>query len=184
MISTSDFRNGLIIIFKNELYQISEFQHVNPGKGSAFVRTKLKNYTSGRVIEHTFRSGDKVKSARVESRGMKYLYSDENHYYFMDNETYEQAAVPPELMTDTLKYLKEDMEVVIQIYEEKPIGVTPPTFVELRVKETEPGVKGDTATGATKSATLETGYSLQVPLFINEGDILKIDTRTGAYMGR
>jgi elongation factor P len=184
MADTSDFRNGLIIKFKNDLYSIVEFQHVKPGKGGAFVRSTLKNLRNGRVLENTFRSGEKVDVVRVERRKYQYLYSEGDMLVCMDNETYEQINVPKESISDGIKFLKESEEVEILFNGSEIISVEIPIFINLKVVETEPGFKGDTATGAMKPAKLETGAQISVPLFINEGDILKVDTRTGEYSER
>jgi elongation factor P len=184
MADTSDFRNGLIIKFKNDLYSIVEFQHVKPGKGGAFVRSTLKNLRNGRVLENTFRSGEKIEIVRVERRKYQYLYSDGDSLVCMDNETYEQINILKNLFSDGLKYLKENEEVEILFNGSEIISVEIPIFINLKVVETEPGFKGDTATGAVKTAKLETGAQISVPLFINEGDVLKVDTRTGEYSER
>ncbi len=184
MASTSDFRNGLIIKYKNDLYSIVEFHHVKPGKGGAFVRTTLKNLKSGRVLENTFRAGEKVETVRVERKKFQYLYRDGEALVCMDNETFEQINVPFERFSDGVKYLKESEEIDILFNGTEIISVDIPVFSFLKVVETEPGFKGDTATGALKPATLETGVQINVPLFIEEGDLLKVDTRTGAYAER
>ena len=184
MADTSDFRNGLIIKFKNDLYSIVDFQHVKPGKGGAFVRSTLKNLRTGRVLENTFRSGEKVEVVRVERRKYQYLYSDGDSLICMDNETYDQIHIQKDLFSDGVKFLKESEEVEVLLNGSEIISVEIPIFINLKVVETEPGFKGDTATGAVKSATLETGADISVPLFINEGDVLKVDTRTGEYSER
>ncbi len=184
MADTSDFRNGLIIKFKNDLYSIVEFQHVKPGKGGAFVRSTLKNLKTGKVLDNTFRAGEGVEIVRVERRKYQYLYREGNFLVCMDNDTYEQINIPIELFGDGVDYLKESVEVDILFNGEEIINVEIPIFVNLKVVETEPGFRGDTATGANKPAKLETGATVNVPLFINEGDILKIDTRVGAYVER
>jgi elongation factor P len=184
MADTSDFRNGLIIKFKNDLYSIVEFQHVKPGKGGAFVRSTLRNLRTSRVLENTFRSGEKVDIVRVERRKYQYLYSDGDSLVCMDNETFEQINIPKELISNGIKFLKESEEVEVLLNGSEIISVEIPIFINLKVVETEPGFKGDTATGAVKSAKLETGAQINVPLFINEGDILKVDTRTGEYSER
>jgi elongation factor P len=184
MADTSDFRNGLIIKFKNDLYSIVEFQHVKPGKGGAFVRSTLKNLRNGRVLENTFRSGEKIEIVRVERRKYQYLYSDGDSLVCMDNETYEQLNILKHFFSDGVKFLKESEEVEILFNGSEIISVEIPIFINLKVVETEPGFKGDTATGAVKAAKLETGAQINVPLFINEGDILKVDTRTGEYSER
>jgi elongation factor P len=184
MADTSDFRNGLIIKFKNDLYSIVEFQHVKPGKGGAFVRSTLKNLRTGRVLENTFRAGEKVEVVRVERRKYQYLYSEGDMLVCMDNETYEQINISKELFSESLKFLKESEEVEILFNGSEIISVEIPIFINLKVVETEPGFRGDTATGAMKPARLETGVQINVPLFINEGDVLKVDTRTGEYSER
>lgn len=184
MADTSDFKNGLIIKFKNDLYTITEFQHVKPGKGGAFVRTTLKSLRTGRVLDNTFRSGESVDVVRVERRKYQYLYRDAEFLVCMDNDTYEQINVPEILFGDGVNFLKESEEVEILFNGEEIINVEIPVFVKLKVVSTEPGFKGDTATGALKPATLETGVSVNVPLFVNTDDMLKIDTRTGGYVER
>ena len=184
MADTSDFRNGLIIKLEGRLYTIVEFQHVKPGKGGAFVRTKLKQIPDGYVIDKTFRAGEKVEEVRVERRSYQYLYMNDDLYYLMDVETYNQVPVSKGLVEDSLPYLKEGMKVSVLMNGDKPIAVELPLFVELAVAETEPGVRGDTAQGGSKSAKLETGAVVSVPLFIEVGDILKIDTRNGRYIER
>lgn len=184
MADTSDFRNGLIIKFKNDLYTITEFQHVKPGKGGAFVRTSLKNLKTGKVLDNTFRSGESVDIVRVERRKYQYLYREGDFLVCMDNDTFEQINIPIDLFGHGVGYLKESEEVDILFNGEEIINVEIPIFVNLKVTETEPGFKGDTATGATKPATLETGATINVPLFINEGDVLKVDTRVGGYVER
>ncbi len=184
MISTAQFKNGITIEIDGIIYQIVEFQHVKPGKGGAFVRTKLKNYRTGAVIDKTFRAGESVEQAKVNRRPMQYLYSDGSDYVFMDTETYDQISIPESALTEEKKYLKENMDVLVAIHEGQALGIELPTAVELEVTHTEPGVKGNTASGATKPATLETGVIVQVPLFVNVGDIVKVDTRTGEYITR
>jgi len=184
MADTTDFRNGFTMLLEGDLFQIVEFQHVKPGKGSAFVRTKLKNVQTGAVLDRTFRSGDKVEEVRLEKREMQFLYQDGDLYHFMDLETYEQIGVAASLIGDKAGLLKENETAYVLVALGKPIGVDLPNFVELRVARTEPGMKGDTATGAVKPAILETGYQVQVPLFVDSGDVLKIDTRTGSYVER
>ncbi len=185
MADTSDFRNGLIIRFKNDLYTIVEFQHVKPGKGGAFVRTTLKNLRTGRVLDNTFRSGESIEIVRVERRKYQFLYRESVGMVLMDNDTYEQMTVQEDHFGDGQKYLKEGEEVELLIDEnEKIISAEIPVFVILKVIETEPGFKGDTATNVLKPAKMETGVQMQVPLFINEGELLKVDTRTGSYVER
>jgi elongation factor P len=184
LLSTSDFRNGLKIEVEGEPYAIVEFQHVKPGKGGAFVRTKLKGIKTGSVIDRTFRSGEKFNEPNMEEREMQYLYASGDQYFFMDNQTYEQIAITEEDLGEGKKYLKENMSVKILLYNEKPIGVEVPMFVELKIVKTDPGVRGDTASGGTKPATLETGAVIKVPLYMNEGEIIKVDTRIGEYIER
>ena len=184
MADTTDFRNGFCMLIDGDIFSIAEFQHVKPGKGGAFVRTKLKNMHTGAVLDRTFRSGDKVEEVRLEKREMQYLYSETDLYYFMDLDTYEQMVIASGVVGQAANLLKESENAYVLIAREAAIGVDLPNFVLLEVTHTEPGVKGDTATGATKPATLETGYQVQVPLFVNQGDKLKIDTRTGEYVER
>lgn len=184
MISVNDFKTGVTIELDGQAYQVVEFQHVKPGKGAAFVRAKLKNVQSGATIERTFRGGEKVPKAHLDRREMQYLYSDGDGYVFMDNENYEQITIGPNQIGEGIKWLLENMNIHVLIFQNNIIGIELPNFVELEVTDTEPGIKGDTATGATKNATLETGAVVQVPLFVNTGDRLRIDTRTGQYMER
>lgn len=184
MITTNQLKNGMTIEYEGVLYTVLEFQHVKPGKGQAFVRTRLRNVKTGAVIDKTFRAGEKIEQARVERREMQYLYKDGKDYYFMDNLTFDQFSLNEDFVGDAAKYLVENMNAYIDMYEGKPLGVEAPTFVELKVTHTEPGLKGDTATAGTKPATVETDFTLQVPLFIEIGDKVKIDTRTGAYITR
>ena len=184
MADTSDFRNGLIIKFKNDLYSIVEFQHVKPGKGGAFVRSTLKNLKNGKVLDNTFRAGEKVDTVRVERKKYQYLYREGDSLVCMDNETFEQINVPADMFGDGVGYLKESEEVDILFNGSEIISVEAPVFAILKVIETEPGFKGNTATGALKPAKLETGVTVNVPLFINTDDMLKVDTRTGDYVER
>lgn len=185
MYDTSNFRNGLKIEFEGMPYIIVEFQHVKPGKGGAFVRTRLKNLLTGQVIDHTFRSGEKVGKPDIEVKRMQYLYNDGESYVFMDTTTYDQISLSAELLgKDVTDFLKENEEIEALFYKSKPVNVELPFFVELEVVTTDPGVRGDTASGGSKPATLETGGVVNVPLFINEGDIIKIDTRSRAYLER
>lgn len=185
MIDTSDFKNGLHIIQDGDIYTIVEFQHVKPGKGGAFVRTRLRNIKSGAVTDKTFRAGERMEQAIVERKTMEYLYSQDDEYILMDMETFDQSSVTRELIGEQqVKYLKENCEVSALVYQEGIIGVEIPFFVELEVTETDPGVRGDTASGGSKPATLETGAVIQVPFFINIGDKLKVDTRTDTYLER
>lgn len=184
MISVNDFRTGLTIEVEGDVWQVVEFQHVKPGKGAAFVRAKMKNIRSGAVIERTFRAGEKVPRARLDKREMQYLYNDGEDYIFMDTQSYDQISLTKDQIADGIKYLKEQMMIHVLLYQGQILGVEMPNFVELEVVETEPGIKGDTATGGTKSAVLETGATVQVPLFVNVGDRIRIDTRTGDYIER
>ncbi|MBU4563577.1 MAG: elongation factor P [Desulfarculus sp.] len=184
MYSTAEFRRGLKIEIDGKPYTIVEFQHVKPGKGGAFVRTKLKNLETGQVLEQTFRSGAKVDIPDLEENNVQYLYQDGDNYVFMDNDTYDQLFIAQEFLGDAVNYLKANIEAKVLFFNGKPIGVDLPITVELEVAETEPGVKGDTATGASKNATMETGLVVQVPLFIEQGEMLRIDTRTGEYIER
>ncbi len=184
MISTNDFRTGITIEIDGDIYQIMEFQHVKPGKGAAFVRSKLRNIRNGSVQEKTFRAGEKVSKARIENKEMQYLYNSNDEYTFMDTQTYEQINLPISRLEKEVKFLIENMNVYIVDFNGEIIGIQLPNTVILEVTETEPSVKGDTAQGATKSATLETGLTVQVPLFINTGDKLIIDTREESYVSR
>ena len=184
MISAGDFRNGVTLEMEGNIYQIIEFQHVKPGKGAAFVRTKLKNIISGGVVEKTFRPTEKFPQARIDRVEMQYLYTDGDLFHFMNTETYDQIALNKDAIGDALKFVKENEMVKICSHNGNVFAVEPPLFVELEVTETEPGFKGDTATGATKPATVETGAVVYVPLFVETGDKLKIDTRSGEYLSR
>ena len=184
MISAGDFRNGITIEFEGNVYQIIEFQHVKPGKGAAFVRTKLKNIINGGVVEKTFRPTEKCPQARIDRKDMQYLYSDGDLYNFMDTETYDQIALNSETVGDALKFVKENEMVKICSYNGNVFAIEPPLFVELEITETEPGFKGDTATGASKPAIVETGAKVMVPLFVYQGEVIRIDTRTGEYLSR
>jgi len=184
MISAGDFRNGITIEYENNIYQIIEFQHVKPGKGAAFVRTKLKNIKNGGIIEKTFRPSEKCPQARIDRADMQYLYSDGDLFHFMDVETYEQIALDAESIGDALKFVKENEMVKMCSHNGNVYAVEPPLFVELKITETEPGFKGDTAQGATKPAVVETGATVYVPLFVEQEDVIKIDTRTGEYLSR
>ncbi len=184
MISAGDFRNGVTLEMEGNIYQIIEFQHVKPGKGAAFVRTKLKNIINGGVVEKTFRPTEKFPQARIDRVEMQYLYTDGDLFYFMNTETYDQIALNQDAIGDALKFVKENEMVKVCSHNGNVFAVEPPLFVELEVTETEPGFKGDTATGATKPATVETGAVVYVPLFVETGDKLKIDTRTGEYLSR
>lgn len=184
MADTSNFRNGMVLNFKNGLWAIVEFQHVKPGKGPAFVRTKLKHVTSGKIVEETFRSGEKFEEIRLERRDYQFLYADGDFLTFMSLETYEQISLPKDVLGDLPLYVKESENVSMLLQDGNPLTVEPPATVELKVSETDPGLKGDTAQGGTKPATMETGLVVLVPLFIEEGEILKIDTRSKKYLGR
>ena len=184
MITAGDFRNGVTFEMYCNVYQIIEFQHVKPGKGAAFVRTKIKNVIAGSVVEKTFNPTEKFPTAFIERKDMEYSYNDGDLYYFMDPETYELVPVNASDLSDNFKFVKENMTCKILSYKGKVFGVEPPTFVTLQVTKTDPGFKGDTATNATKPATLETGAEIKVPLFIDEGEMINVDTRTGEYMSR
>lgn len=184
MISSNEFKTGVTIEIDGDVYQIIEFQHVKPGKGSPFVRTKIKNVRTGGVTERRFNAGEKVERARLDRREMQYLYKDGEQFVVMDNESFEQIMLTEAQIGNEVKWLKENMNLGVLLYNNEVIGVDLPNSVELKVIETEPGVKGDTATGGSKAAIVETGASVQVPFFINEGDVLIIDTRTGTYVSR
>ncbi|MDD3185886.1 MAG: elongation factor P [Anaerostipes sp.] len=184
MVSAGDFKNGLTIEFEGNIYQIIDFQHVKPGKGAAFVRTKLRNIKSGGVIEKTFRPSEKCPKAHIDRKEMQYLYKDGDLYNFMDMETYDQIAIDAETVGETLKFVKENENVTIVSHQGNVFAIEPPISVELVVTECEPGEKGNTAQGATKPCVVETGATVYVPLFVNQGDVLKIDTRTGEYSSR
>lgn len=184
MIFAGDFRNGVTFELDSQVYRVVEFQHVKPGKGAAFVRTKLKNVITGANVERTFNPSEKVEEAQINITEMQYLYNDGENYTFMDNNTYEQIELSKNEIEETLPYLKDNMNVKVLSYKGKIFGVEPPTFVELEVVYTEPGIKGSTSTGTTKPAKVETGVSFNVPIFVEIGDIIRIDTRTGEYMER
>ncbi|MCH3951136.1 MAG: elongation factor P [Acidaminococcus sp.] len=184
MISTNDFKTGVTVEIDGDAWQVVEFQHVKPGKGAAFVRAKMRNLCTGAVVERTFNAAERLPNANVERREMQYLYADGDMYVFMDNETYEQLELNKEQLGNAINFLKENMDVKISSFNDRILGVELPNTVELKVVETEPGIKGDTATGGSKNATMDTGYVVKVPLFINEGDVLRIDTRTGEYIER
>ncbi len=184
MITAGDFRNGATFEMDDGVFQVIEFQHVKPGKGAAFVRTKFKNVITGAVVEKSFNPTEKFPVAYIERKEMQYSYTDGELYYFMDMETYDQVPINASELSDNFKFVKEDMMCRVLSFKGKVFGVEPPTFVELVVTETEPGVRGDTATNVTKPCTLETGAEIRVPLFINEGDVIRVDTRTGEYMER
>jgi elongation factor P len=184
MASTSDFKTGFILLLEGELYLLVDFQHVKMGRGGAFVRTKLKNLKTGRVIERTFRSGEKVDEAQIDRRTMQYLYREGDQLVFMDVESFEQIPVAESLLQSGSDFLKESENVTVFLYNEMPIGAELPNFVNLTIASTEPGIRGDTVSGATKRAVLESGGSVQVPLFVEEGQMIRVDTRTGQYMER
>ena len=184
MVTAGDFKKGLTVEWDGGIWTIVDFQHVKPGKGAAFVRTKIKNIITGAVVERSFNPTDKMPKAIIETKVMQYLYNDGDLYYFMDNETFEQLALPKEQVEDSIPFIKENTEATIRFYKGAPFSVEAPTFVDLEVIHTEPGFKGDTASNTTKPATVETGFTLQVPLFIEIGDKLHIDTRTGEYLNR
>ncbi|MFW6381113.1 MAG: elongation factor P [Bacillota bacterium] len=184
MISTNDFNTGLTIELEGQVYQVDEFQHSKSGRGGAFVRTKLRNLEEGYTINKTFRANEKVERAHLDKRKMKFLYWDGGSYVFMDNQTYEQIELPEEQIEDKKDYLKENMDLEILMYQGRPIEINLPTFVELKVEKAPPGVKGDTVSGGTKTVTLETGREVQVPLFIERGEVIKVDTRNGEYVER
>jgi elongation factor P len=184
VISVNDFKTGLTIEVENDLFTVIDFQHVKPGKGAAFVRSKLKNLRNGNTVERTFRAGENVGRAHIENKEMTYLYASGNEHTFMDTQTYDQITLPASQLEWELKFLKENSNINIMSYQGEILGINLPNSIELKVVETEPGIKGNTATGASKNATLETGLNVQVPLFINEGDVLLIDTREGKYISR
>ena len=184
MISTNDFKTGVTIELDNDVFTVVDFQHVKPGKGSAFVRTKLKNVRNGAVVERTFNAGEKLPKARVDRREMQYLYNDGESYNIMDTQTYDQISVSKDSLGDAVKFLRENTNLHVLLYQGAVIGVELPNSVELEVVETDPGIKGDTASGGSKPAVLETGAVVQVPFFIAVGDVLQIDTRTGSYLKR
>lgn len=184
MVSAGDFKNGLTLDIDGQVMQIIEFQHVKPGKGAAFVRTKMRNVINGGVVEKTFRPTEKFPAARIDRKNEQYLYNDGDIYYFMDPETFDQIMINQDIIGDNMKFVKENEEVKVCSYNGSVFAIEPPLFVELEVTETEPGFAGNTAQGATKPATVETGATIQVPLFVNIGDKVKIDTRTGEYLSR
>ncbi|HEY4544481.1 MAG TPA: elongation factor P [Tissierellaceae bacterium] len=184
MISAGQFRNGITFEREGDIYQVIEFQHVKPGKGAAFVRAKIRNILTGAIKDETFNPTERFQKAHIETKDMEYIYNDGELFYFMDPETYEQLPVDGKVLEDTMKYIKENDKVTLAFYKGQIISVTPPNFVELKVTMTEPGVKGDTSSGATKPATVETGLTVYVPLFVEIGDVLRIDTRTGEYESR
>lgn len=184
MISAGEFRKGVTFEFEGNVYTIVDFLHVKPGKGSAFVRTKMKNVVTGQVLERTFNPTERVEEAKIEKKEMQYLYNQDGIYYFMDTETYDQIPLNKEQVQEAMKYVIENMNVTIQFYKGNAFSVLPPMFVELNIVECEPGIQGDTSKSSYKPATLETGYVLGVPLFVNNGDRIRVDTRTGEYMER
>jgi elongation factor P len=184
MIDVNELRKGVTFTMDGELYKVLEYQHHKPGRGKANIRTTLRNLRTGATIQHTFISGDRVQDIRVERRGVQYLYNDGDLYHFMDTETYEQTALPASALGDQIRYLKDEMELVLATYEDEPLDVELPTTVDLEVVEAEMAIAGDTATGAMKKVTVETGLEVQVPLFVERGDVIRVDTRTGAYVTR
>ncbi|MCI8595968.1 MAG: elongation factor P [Clostridia bacterium] len=184
MVSAGDFRKGVTVEIDGKVYVIVDFQHVKPGKGAAFVRAKIKNVVTGQVLEQTFNPSDKYENAHIERKEMQYSYNADGLYYFMDMETYDMLPLNYEIVADALRFVKEEMCVTVQSYKGAPFSVEPPNFVELEIAETEPGIQGDTSKAGNKPAKLETGYNIQVPLFINQGEKIRVDTRTGTYMER
>ncbi len=184
MISAGDFRKGATFEMDGDVYEVIDFQHVKPGKGAAFVRTKIKSVLTGGIKDTTFNPSEKFEKAVIENKEMQYLYNDGTLYYFMDNESYEQIPLEQELVEEALNFVRENDMVQVNFFQGKAFRVTPPNFVEMEVTHTEPGVKGDTSSGGSKPATVETGYTLNVPLFVNTGDVIRIDTRDGEYMSR
>lgn len=184
MIGVTELRKGVTFALEGEVYRVLEYQHHKPGRGSATIRTKLRNLRTGATLDRNFISGDRVQDIRLDRRTVQYLYNDGNLYYFMDMDTYEQPALPAEVIGDAANYLKEGITIDVSFYQGEPLDIELPITVELEVTTTQPGVKGDTATGATKAATLETGLVVQVPLFVSEGDVVRVDTRTGQYLTR
>lgn len=184
MATTNDLKNGMVLKIDNQLWSVVEFQHVKPGKGPAFVRTKLKSVLAGKTVDRTFNAGTKVETANVDKRNMQYLYQDGDDYVFMDCDTYEQVHIVPETVGDAVKYLLENQEAIVATHDGQPLYVELPASVVLEIKHTDPGLQGDRATGGTKPAELETGASIQVPLFVETGVKVKVDTRTGDYLGR
>ena len=184
MVSAGDFRKGVTVEIDGKVYVIVDFQHVKPGKGAAFVRAKIKNVVTGQVLEQTFNPSVKYENAHIERKEMQYSYNDDGLYYFMDMETYDMMPLNYDIVADALRFIKEEMCVTVQSYKGAPFSVEPPNFVELVIAETEPGIQGDTSKAGNKPAKLETGYNIQVPLFINQGEKIRVDTRTGTYMER
>ncbi|HHN94509.1 MAG TPA: elongation factor P [Anaerolineae bacterium] len=184
MIDVNELRKGVTFTMDGELYKVLEYQHHKPGRGKATIRTTLRNLRTGATIQHNFISGDRVEDIRVERRGVQYLYNDGNLYYFMDTETYDQMALPASVLEEQIPYLKESMELVLALYEDEPLDVELPTTVDMEVVEAEMAIAGDTATGAMKKVKLETGLEVQVPLFVEQGDVIRVDTRTGKYVTR
>ena len=184
MISANDLRKGVTFVYDGDVYQVVDFQHVKPGKGAAFVRTKIRSVMNGGAKDVTFNPNEKFENAIISTKEMQYLYNDGQLYYFMDPESFEQIGIEEEAVKEAIIYVKENDNVLIKFYEGKPFSIDPPNFVELKVVETEPGVKGDTATNVTKPATVESGAVINVPIFVNEGDVIKIDTRSGEYLSR
>ncbi|OFT98121.1 MULTISPECIES: elongation factor P [Brevibacterium] len=184
MATTNDLKNGMVLVLDNELWQVLEFLHVKPGKGPAFVRSKIKNVLSGKIVDRTFNAGTKVETATVDRRDMQYLYNDGTDYVFMDEKDYEQVSIGPDLVGDAANFMLENQSLQIAFHEGNPLYVELPPIVELTIAHTEPGLQGDRSSGGTKPATLETGYEIQVPLFLEEGTPVRVDTRSGEYLGR
>ncbi|HNZ09334.1 MAG TPA: elongation factor P [Bacillota bacterium] len=184
MVSTNDLRTGLTVEWDGSIWTVVDFQHVKPGKGAAFVRVKLRNIITGATIENAFNAGEKLSRAQIDFRKMQYLYESDGQYHFMDQDNYEQISLSADVLGDSLKYLKENMELGVQQYQGKVVGIELPNFVELEIVETDPGLRGDTASGGTKPAKLETGAVIQVPLFIQQGEKIRVDTRTNKYLER
>lgn len=184
MLTTNEFRTGSTVTIDGDAWQVVDFQHVKPGKGAAFVRAKMRNLCTGAVVERTFNAGERMPKAHIDRREMEYLYENEDLHVFMDLETFEQSELTKETLGNAINFLKENNKIAVMVYQDKIIGVELPNTVELTVVQTDPGIRGDTATGGTKPATMDTGYVVKVPLFINEGDVLRIDTRTGDYIER
>ena len=184
LISVNDLRTGITVEIDGDAWSVIDFQHVKPGKGAAFVRTKMKNIRTGSVQERTYNAGEKLNRAHVETRAMQYLYKTGDEYTFMDNESFEQMTIMADALGTTTNYLIENMSIMVQMHEERIIGMELPNVVELKISDTEPGIRGDTATGGSKPATLETGATIRVPFFINTGDVVRVDTRTNEYLGR
>ncbi|NQT05982.1 MAG: elongation factor P [Candidatus Omnitrophica bacterium] len=184
MLSPNDLKNGLVIKIDGQLFSVVQFQHIKPGKGGAFVRTKLKNLKSGAVLDRTFREVERIEEAFIEEKDLQYLYGADGHFHFMDNETYDQFTIEKDVIGDNVKYLKENLHIFAYFHDHNIVSISLPSSIDLKVTDTEPGIRGDTAKGGNKPATVETGARILVPLFINSGEIIKVDTRTGKYLGR